>query len=350
MEFPNNILRHVQPSGLNSKFEFTNLNFADYIAATKHMLQQVNEKFRLGLDDNMIELNSPFEWKPKKTPKKAALLIHGLFDTPFIMRDVGKHLLQQGYLVRSILLPGHATMPADLLATSVKEWLKAVTYGIKSFPKDIEALYLVGFSTGATLSLNYILKPYRENIAGLIMFNPVFALNTKKTIQVRLYRMFRWLFRQHKWILRNECPDYTKYTSFPVNSAYLVQRLVFETKQLLKKKNCELPLFIAMSSDDETVRTDMALNFFQQTSNPDNRFFLYSNQHKHYMDKRIHLLSSSKTDENILDFSHVATMVSPKNHHYGRHGDHQEPLHEPKHKNTHQAIYLGATSKENENK
>ena len=349
MEFPNNILRHVHPSGLNSKFEFSNLNFPAYITAVKNMLQQVNQKCKLNLNDKVIELNSPFEWCPTQSTKKAALLIHGLFDTPFTMRNVGEHLVKQGYLVRSILLPGHGTIPADLLTTTTKEWMKAIAYGIQSFSAEIESLYLVGFSTGAALSLNYILKQHKQNITGLIMFSPAFALNTKSTILVRAYRMFRWLFKQHKWILRNDCPDYTKYTSFPVNSAFLVQRLIVENKLLAKKQQCTLPVFMVVSSDDETVRSDVSIKYFQHTSNPHNILYLYSNNKKNYLDKRIHVLESRKADENILDFSHVASLVAPDNPHYGRHGDHQEPLHEPKTKTSNQAIYLGAASKENEN-
>ena len=44
------------------------------------------------------------------------------------MRDVGQHYAEQGYLVRCILLPGHGTIPADLLTTSPTEWLKATEF------------------------------------------------------------------------------------------------------------------------------------------------------------------------------------------------------------------------------
>ena len=162
--------------------------------------------------------------------------------------------------------------------------------------------------------------------------------------------MFRWLFKQHKWILRHECPDYTKYTSFPVNSAFLVQRIIVENKFLLKKKKCELPIFMVVSIDDETVRTEASIKFFQQTNNNNSKLYIYTKCEKPYQDKRIYLLTNKKDDENILDFSHVSVLVSPNNFHYGRNGDHQEPLHEPKNKINNQEIYLGAASKENENR
>jgi esterase/lipase len=311
----------LQPSGLNSRFTAEHLSFTDYIDATKKMLHHVNSDYQLNQTDQIIELNCPFEWRPTGAIKKGALLIHGLFDTPFMMRDIAAHLVSQGYLVRSILLPGHGTIPADLF----------------------------GFSTGAILSLNYVLQhPHSTpSIKTITMLSPVFAISTAKSIFMRVYRMFRWMFKEQKWIFRHESPDYTKYTSFPVNSAYLVQRLITETNILLATTVCTVPIFIAMSEDDDTVRPEVALSFFKHTSNLKNIFLYYTNKTKKYPDSRIHTVPSAKPDENILDFSHVSLSIAPDNMHYGRNGDHQEPIHEPKDSDKTQALYLGALTPKN---
>ena len=266
------------------------------------------------------------------------------------MRDIGKHFLNKGFLVRSILLPGHGTIPADLLTTSLKEWIKATLYGVNSFRNEVDELYLAGFSTGASLALNYVLDnpPAKPNIAGMIMLSPAFALNTKSSISVRLYRMFRWLFKEHKWVVRSDSPDYCKYISYPVNSAYLIQRLILENKLLLQERIPTIPTFIAMSHDDETVRVQPALDYFKKTKNPLNRFLLYSNSRLKNKDGRISVKKSEKLDEGILDFSHVSVLTSPDNKHYGRNGDHKEPLHEPKGSSERDKIYLGANTPENE--
>jgi esterase/lipase len=350
MEIPEKFAKHIQPSGLNSKFEYENLNFEAYLTAVNTMLKSVNTQFQLEQTEEHIDANSPFEFRPKKPTKTGALLVHGLFDTPFIMRDVGKHLCQQGLLVRSVLLTGHGTIPADLLTTSTKEWDKAIRYGVDSFTEEVDQLYLVGFSTGAALELNYVLEHQNDksNIAGLIMLCPAMAINTKKSIFLRIYRMIRWLFKEQKWIFRNDNPDYTKYTSFPVNSGYLVQRVIVENMLLLKKHQCTVPVFIAMSEDDETVRTEVTLKFFETTPGKNNRCILYSKHPRHYSDPRITVVNSQKLDEHILDMSHTCVPISPDNYHYGKHGDFQERLSEPNKRPIDNTIYFGATTPENE--
>ena len=137
------------------------LHFTDYIHLTKKTIAE----HRVDLHqyrELIIEANSPFELRPTnpivstQTPTKmkyGALLIHGLLDSPFIMKDAGLHLQSQGLLVRSILLPGHGTVPGSLLNVKYEDWLQAVRYGIASLAKDVEHIFLVGFSTGASLSI-----------------------------------------------------------------------------------------------------------------------------------------------------------------------------------------------------
>ena len=350
MEIPEKIVKHIQPSGLNSKFDAENLRFPAYVTAVNNTLKNINQKFKLGHSDEVINNNSPFEFRPQGDAKQGALLVHGLFDSPFIMRDIGKHLQQQGLLVRSILLPGHGSIPADLLTTSPTEWMKALQYGINSFIGEIDELYLVGFSTGAALQLNYLLEHLesKPKIAGLIMLCPAMALNTKKSIFLRVYRMFRWLFKEQKWIFRSDNPDYCKYTSFPVNSGYLVQRVIFENKLLLKTKQCPVPIFIAMSEDDETVRTDVVVDFFKKTSHSKNEFILYRKDAHDYHDPRIKVIKSSVPEQHILDLSHIAIPNAPDNHHYGVEGDYQEKVTEPQNPPADDTVYLGAASSENE--
>jgi esterase/lipase len=350
MEITERLIKHVQPTQLNSSFTYDGISFAAYLSAVSTMLHTVNEKCKLGDCEKTLAYNTPFEIKPKKPNGKGALLVHGLFDTPFIMRDVGQHLADQGFLVRSILLPGHATIPADLLTTSVKDWQKATEFGVKSFANKVDSLYLVGFSTGASLELNYVLEHGTDldNIAGLIMLCPAFAINARKSLFLRLYRMVRWMIKGQKWIFRHENPDYTKYTSFPVNSAYLVQRVIIENTLLLKQSDCKLPIFMVLSEDDETVRADIALNFFKQHYNTDSRLIYYSNNMHNFLDSRIKLTPSAVPEKNILNLSHISIPNAPSNHHYGVDSDYKETISEPKHAADNNALHFGASTPENE--
>ena len=76
-------------------------------------------------------------------------------DSPFMMRDIGEYFKEKSFLVRSILLPGHGTVPGDLTNISYEKWIEAVQYGINSFEKETENLYIAGFSTGGALALHF---------------------------------------------------------------------------------------------------------------------------------------------------------------------------------------------------
>src|SRR5690606_2204589 len=93
-------------------------SFADYQAKTRQM---VAERRSFQSDDHAAEIryNTPQEWRPdEQSPSPGAqrgiLLAHGLGDSPFSFSDIGPALARQGFLVRTVLLPGHGTDPADL--------------------------------------------------------------------------------------------------------------------------------------------------------------------------------------------------------------------------------------------
>ena len=128
-----------------TKYPINNLEleFADYLSECRTIIQ--NTRTDLGRYPNptaIIDANTPFELKPEKpvstTTRYGALLIHGLLDCPFIMRDIGNTLQSQGLLVRSILLPGHGTVPSGLLQVKYQDWLQATHYGITSLSKEVD--------------------------------------------------------------------------------------------------------------------------------------------------------------------------------------------------------------------
>src|ERR1700732_701262 len=98
------------PSGLNSQFNGDAWEFKDYIAQTQHMIAHARIDLTQSNTNTIVQANSPFEFIPEhyssKAPvKRGILMIHGLFDSCFRSMDMARSFLQQGFLVRSILLP-----------------------------------------------------------------------------------------------------------------------------------------------------------------------------------------------------------------------------------------------------
>ena len=74
-------------------------------------------------------LNSPFEKKPiNQKASKGILLVHGLGDSPGYFQDLAQELVSQGFLVRTVLLAGHASKPADLINVEFEQWENLVNH------------------------------------------------------------------------------------------------------------------------------------------------------------------------------------------------------------------------------
>ena len=165
--------------------------------------------------DTIIQANSPKQHIPAQPAKNGILLIHGLLDSPFLLQGLYEHFKTQGYVVRSLLLPGHGTVPGDLLDVNLESWLQASEFAVKQFESEVENLYLLGFSTGASLALYHAYQG--ANIKGLILFAPALKFVN------RLAALTRWL--PGNWLRLAPETDFAKYQSIPNNAVYQVYRL-----------------------------------------------------------------------------------------------------------------------------
>lgn len=312
---------------INYSIDDFGLNFADYITQNKQIISNYRD-----LNPNeelIIEAAAPFEFRPlspvfsKKNPTKikyGALLIHGLLDTPFIMRDIGKDLQSQGLLVRSIILPGHGTVPGSLLNVKYEDWLQAVSYGISSLLKEVEQVFLIGFSTGASLSIYQTLRQ-PANIAGLILLSPAFKINSTLGFATNWHHTISWAWLRSQWMYITNEIDYTKYSSVPFNAVYQVYRLTNDIKKMNQSKNLTCPLLIILSYHDLIVCKRTTLNYFNRNSNPKNKMILYAHGRNNFNDPRIIVRNSVYSELKIKNFSHISIPISPDNPHYGKQGD-----------------------------
>ncbi len=295
------------------------LDFQDYIIKSKSIIANTRQDLNKDNAELIIEANSPFELVPKEKAKYGALLIHGLLDSPYIMRDIGQHLCAKGLLVRSILLPGHGTVPGALLNTDYTEWLQAVRYGIASLKQTVENIFLVGFSTGASLSLYHAVE--EPLISGIIMIAPAIKISSPFAFATNWYRSISWAWNRAKWFYIGKEIDYAKYSSVAFNAVYQVYRLASEVQKISSAKLASYPFFVTLSNEDKIVCSYASTEYFEQNKNPFNRMLMYSGKPLHFEDKRILVRNSLYPDLNILNFSHITIPVAPSNPHYGKNGD-----------------------------
>lgn len=295
------------------------LSFSDYITACKSYIQAKRPDLQQDFYEHILEANAPFELYPMShTHSAGVLLIHGLFDSPFTMHDIGSYLQSQHIPSKAILLPGHGTVTDDLLQVTQQNWIDAVQYGITALKKEVEQVYLIGYSTGAILSLYHAFQ--NKEIAGVILIAPVIKMKKIADILINCNRVFSLLNKPNNLIYQEPELDYVRYQSFHFHPIAQVHRLTQEIDQLRKQK-LTCPILTIMSERDETVSAAAAIKFFKQQNHPDNILWLYSAKTNRKSLKNIILRPSSYPEKNIYSISHLAMLYSPENAHYGEQGD-----------------------------
>jgi len=169
--------RH-QPSGLHQNFDPPPASFEAYVAKSRKMIANARVDIAGVNRDAIIAGNAPFELRPpqKCAPgqhhpyRRGVLLSHGLTDSPYFMKALGRFFQAQCFRVMGLLLPGHGTRPGDLLELERKEWIAAEGFGADALSSEADEVYLAGFSTGGSLSIDPALGDQR--FRGLFLFSP----------------------------------------------------------------------------------------------------------------------------------------------------------------------------------
>ncbi len=180
---------------------------------------------------------APFNQSFRLTPPHpvgGALLVHGLTDSPYSLRAVAEVLRGRGFEVTVLRLPGHGTFPSMMTEMHYLDWVAAVRLAAR----DVAArtgpgrpFYVGGYSTGATLTLNYALDALGDHglrrpdrillMSPAIELAPVAALanviDVLSVVPLPVLDKVRW---------QEILPEYDpyKFNSFPVNAARQVNR------------------------------------------------------------------------------------------------------------------------------
>ncbi len=283
-----------------------------------------------GLAMIIKEAVAPFEWPPEgyniTTPSQyGVLLIHGLLDSCFIMRDIGQSLYKEGYFIKSILLPGHGLSPDALLSIRATQWINAVKLGIDELKsKKIEKIILVGFSLGGLLALLHTL--HDNHIAGIVCLAPACKIRSWLAKLTTWQPVLGHHFPSTQWLSTLEECDPVKYRSTPTNAVNQVYQLTQLLKKESNKKNfLACPIFFIASAEDSIICSKTALNYFMQNQHSASKAILYSSKLKkkqtYRHDHRIEVRNSYLPEYGIMHFSHICLPVAPHNSHYGNQGD-----------------------------
>lgn len=335
-----------------TEVDFSTLkNYQEYLVAANQVIENKNPKADMPcpiVTDTYLQLAKKNNWEkmPKVSQlvapyelsqvnrKKGILLIHGLTDSPYSFHDISQFFYQQGFNVRTLLMPGHGTAPSDLLDVQYSEWQVAAKFAIEQTLKDYDEVYLGGLSTGGALIFNYLMEQdsVDKKLKGLFMWSP--ASKAKNDLA--------WLAKYVDyipfvdWIDLDADIDFAKYESFPYNAGAQVDgimSLVVGESVRPDRKLQEIPIFVVASEHDQTIDTKHTLELVQEwqlASSAEQMkksvLIYYGNESElptklsGVMNLIVPECSPQSLCNDIFDVSHIATTHSPANPHYGVNG------------------------------
>ena len=220
------------------------------------------------------DFNRSYVLEPAGTPVGAAVLLHGLTDSPYSQRHIARTYRDHGFVAIVIRLPAHGTVPAALTDVEWEDWTAATRLAVREAKRRTapEApLHLVGFSNGGALALKYALDaiadPQQARPDRLVLISPMIGI-TRLARFAGLAGLPAVLppFAKAAWL--GVLPEFNpfKYNSFPVNGARQSHRLTQALQQQIARqsRDGELarlpPILTFQSVMDFTVSTSAIIS------------------------------------------------------------------------------------------
>ena len=212
--------------------------------------------------------NRSFELRPEAPPVGGVLLLHGMSDSPYSLRALGAAFHARGYQVVGLRLPGHGTSPSGLRSISVPDMAAAVRLAVGHLAAGLgdKPLHIVGYSTGATLALDFTLTAMEGDAtplpASLVLISPAIGVSAAAGIAVWKRRLSRLPgLNGLGWLVVEPEFDPYKYNSFATNAGEQVHRLTRSVARRIEALThlgsiTDFPPTLVFKSDvDATVST-----------------------------------------------------------------------------------------------
>jgi len=283
--------------------------------------------------DEVVDMRSPFQLpansaqlctNKEQGAGKGFLLIHGLTDSPYLLKGLANSIAQQNpcALIRAVLLPGHGTVVGDTLNMKYQDWQAITEYGVNSFDtqQQIDSVYLVGFSTGTALAIKETAQLAKETkVKGLIL------LSTALQASSDLAWLTTYIKGVKPWLDQKIERDAARYSSFSANAGSQFYQL---TKNLLEQKyQTHLPVLMVLSSDDATINAQISRQYFCNSVSNKRKLMLWYQGYAQPSAthcagvveiEREPLTQSHKGEEyQYANLAHTGVPVSPDDSHYG---------------------------------
>jgi len=245
---------HEGLEGADFREENAGEDFAGYLEREARLFAELDDLTERGARGGQLDrfapgsLSDPERWDPNwnrsfvlepEEIRGGALLLHGLSDSPYMMRAVGRILEEQGFYVVGLRVPGHGTVPGDLRRVSWRDWREALRVAARHIEERVGELpfWVAGYSSGGALAVDYALTSLelREQRPPdqLLLFAPAISVSPVAAL-AKLQRWIAEIPGLEKLAWTEILPEYDpfKYNSFPVAAGEQIHGL---TSQLAER-------------------------------------------------------------------------------------------------------------------
>lgn len=299
-------------------------SFTDHASAVKMEVTRHRIPLEAARAEIEIERAAPIEVLPAASCSGSthgiAILVHGLSDTAFAMKDIANVMAEACYKARTILLPGHGTRPGDLLTTRRADWSDTVNYALEQAAAEHDHVVAAGFSLGAVLTLDAAMQS-DSPIDALMAFSPAYYLST-----YNLAKWTPWVHRLKPWIDRGIADDAMRYEAMPTRGVVeTVRAMQAMHRTVAREGEVNLPWLVVQSWDDAVILPADNLSFLNRhAGHPTSRVinFAAKKEPLHGADRALWLPGNNESMR-VEALTHVAVHISPDNPHYGINGDYK---------------------------
>ncbi|WP_310415971.1 alpha/beta fold hydrolase [Chamaesiphon sp. OTE_8_metabat_110] len=204
-----------------------------------------------------------FKHEDDGQPRNAIVLVHGLTDSPYFMRDIGEYFFSKmGFDVYIPLLRAHGLKnPQDMKDASLIEWRKDVRFAIDRARESGGQVSIGGLSTGGTLSVEMALNNEAAIDGGVFLFSAALGLasHAGNLAEIFLRTPLANIFDQiDRSSLINSSPSGNpfRYSKMDIGGARELSKLIKELDLLTDRDVLNQPLFAAHSEADTTADID----------------------------------------------------------------------------------------------
>jgi esterase/lipase len=207
--------------------------------------------------ETATESRKPYFLVPKQRSDLGVVLVHGFLASPAELRRLGDRLAGRGHPVIGVRLKGHGTSPWDLRDRCWEDWLESVRQGVRIMRGVADRVCLVGFSTGAALSLLYAAENADSVAAVAAASTPVKFRNRNMIFVPLVQHATRFLRKVSPYDavfpFRHNEPEnpHINYGNIPIRGLYELGRMVDALMQRSSKVSC--PVYLLQGSADPVV-------------------------------------------------------------------------------------------------